>query len=178
LRYYEGVGLVARSPDASSGHRRYRDEDLDRCSTGLLRAMGVGIEDMRTYRQRVRGQGRRVTGPALLMPAIEAEIETLRTIWTIASEGACGRATEVMPTRRRGESAVADMDSAPRRGGAAMSPVLVPAGPAYVGTQLTAALLRDGRVRATVRSLEREASACAVRRGDADDSALEVVRAD
>jgi dihydroflavonol-4-reductase len=49
-----------------------------------------------------------------------------------------------------------------------------------VGTQLTAALLRDGRrVRATVRSLEREAEVrAAVRRGDADDSALEVVAAD
>jgi len=39
-----------------------------------------------------------------------------------------------------------------------MSRCWLPAGPAYVGTQLTAALLRDGRrVRATVRSLEREA---------------------
>ena len=61
-----------------------------------------------------------------------------------------------------------------------MSLVLVTGGSGYVGTQLIAALLRDGRrVRATVRSLEREADVrAAVRRGDADDSGLEVVAAD
>src|ERR1700689_5234449 len=60
-----------------------------------------------------------------------------------------------------------------------MSRVLVTGGSGYVGTQLIAALLRDGRsVRATVRSPEREAHArAAVRRGDADDSRLEVVPA-
>jgi nucleoside-diphosphate-sugar epimerase len=61
-----------------------------------------------------------------------------------------------------------------------MSPVLVTGGSGYLGTQLTAALLRDGRqVRATVRSLEREGDVrAAVRRGDADDSRLEVVTAE
>ncbi len=61
-----------------------------------------------------------------------------------------------------------------------MSPVLVTGGSGYVGTQLIAALLRDGRrVRATVRSPEREADVrAAVRRGAADDSSLEVVTAD
>jgi nucleoside-diphosphate-sugar epimerase len=61
-----------------------------------------------------------------------------------------------------------------------MSQVLVTGGSGYVGTQLIAALLRDGRrVRATVRSLEREADVrAAVRRGAADDSGLEVVVAD
>ena len=61
-----------------------------------------------------------------------------------------------------------------------MSPVLVTGGSGYVGTQLIAALLRNGRrVRATVRSPEREADVrAAVRRGDADDSGLEVVAAD
>ena len=61
-----------------------------------------------------------------------------------------------------------------------MSLVLVTGGSGYVGTQLIAALLRDGRrVRATVRSLEREADVrAAVPRGDADDSGLEVVAAD
>jgi len=60
-----------------------------------------------------------------------------------------------------------------------MSPVLVTGGTGYVGTQLIAALLRDGRqVRATVRSLDREAEVrAAVRRGAADDSGLEVVAA-
>src|SRR6202453_838087 len=61
-----------------------------------------------------------------------------------------------------------------------MSPVLVTGGSGYVGTQLIAALLRDGRqVRATVRSLASEGDVrAAVRRGAADDSALEVVAAE
>jgi nucleoside-diphosphate-sugar epimerase len=61
-----------------------------------------------------------------------------------------------------------------------MSLVLVTGGSGYVGTQLVAALLREGRgVRATVRSLEREGDLrAAVRRGDADDSGLEVLAAE
>ena len=61
-----------------------------------------------------------------------------------------------------------------------MSPVLVTGGSGYVGTQLIAALLRDGtEVRTTVRSLDREAELRkAVRRGGADDAGLEVVVAD
>jgi nucleoside-diphosphate-sugar epimerase len=61
-----------------------------------------------------------------------------------------------------------------------MSPALVTGGSGYVGTQLIAALLRAGQpVRATVRSTAREAGLrAAVRRGDADDAALEIVTAD
>ena len=61
-----------------------------------------------------------------------------------------------------------------------MTPVLVTGGSGYVGTQLIAALLRDGRrVRATVRSLQSEGDVrAAVRRGAADDGGLGVVAAD
>jgi len=85
LRYYEGVGLVGPiARDASSGHRRYRDEDLDTLQAlACLRAMGVGIVDMRTYQaNRVRGQEAAGEQRDLLLrhaERIEAEIETLRT---------------------------------------------------------------------------------------------------
>ena len=56
-----------------------------------------------------------------------------------------------------------------------MSPVLVTGGTGYLGTQLIAALLRDGRpVRATVRAPGDEGDVrAAVRRGGADDAGLE-----
>src|ERR1700712_5876298 len=51
LRYYEEVGLIGPiARDERSGHRRYRENDLDNLQAlACLRAMGVGIEDMRTY---------------------------------------------------------------------------------------------------------------------------------
>ena len=60
------------------------------------------------------------------------------------------------------------------------SEVLVTGGSGYLGTQLIAALLRDGRdVRATVRSLDGEAGVrAAVRRGGVGDTGLELVAAD
>jgi MerR family copper efflux transcriptional regulator len=85
LRYYEQVGLIGPVPrDGSSGHRRYREEDLDTLQAlACLRAMGVGIEDMRTY-QANRARGREAAGEQrdlLLSHAerIEAQIATLRT---------------------------------------------------------------------------------------------------
>src|SRR6201996_3075330 len=62
LRYYEEVGLVGPvDRDARSGHRRYRDEDLDVLQAlACLRALGMGIEDMRTYQaNRVRASRQR-----------------------------------------------------------------------------------------------------------------------
>ena len=70
--------------DESSGHRRYREEDLDTLQAlACLRAMGVGIEDMRTY-QANRARGREAAGEQrdLLLghaERIEAQIATLRT---------------------------------------------------------------------------------------------------
>jgi DNA-binding transcriptional MerR regulator len=62
LRYYEEVGLVGPvDRDARSGHRRYRDEDLDVVQVlACLRALGMGIEDMRTYQA-----NRARSGPAV-----------------------------------------------------------------------------------------------------------------
>jgi nucleoside-diphosphate-sugar epimerase len=61
-----------------------------------------------------------------------------------------------------------------------MSRVLVTGGNGYLGTQVIAALLRQGReVRATVRAVNSEPEVRdAVRRGGADDRGLEVVTAD
>ncbi len=84
LRYYEEVGLIGPiERDPNSRHRRYRDEDVDTLQAlACLRAMGVGIEDMRTY-QANRRLGHAAAGEQrdlLLRHAerIAAEIETLR----------------------------------------------------------------------------------------------------
>jgi MerR family transcriptional regulator, copper efflux regulator len=83
LRYYEQVGLIGPvERDESSGHRRYREDDLDTLQAlACLRAMGVGIEDMRTY-QANRRRGREAAGEQrdlLLRHAerIEVQIATL-----------------------------------------------------------------------------------------------------
>src|ERR1700745_3600082 len=60
LRYYEEVGLVGPvDRDERGGHRRYRDEDLDVLQAlACLRALGMGIEDMRTYQANRSRRGR------------------------------------------------------------------------------------------------------------------------
>jgi MerR family transcriptional regulator, copper efflux regulator len=86
LRYYEEVGLVGPvDRDARSGHRRYGDEDLDVLQAlACLRALGMGIEDMRTY-QANRGRGGRAVAAeqrdllARHAERIEAEIAALHT---------------------------------------------------------------------------------------------------
>ncbi|MFI5911520.1 MerR family transcriptional regulator [Dactylosporangium sp. NPDC051541] len=84
LRYYEEVGLIGPiERDPSSRHRRYREEDLDTLQAlACLRAMGVGIEDMRTYQaNRKRGQAAAGEQRDLLQrhaERIEAEIATLQ----------------------------------------------------------------------------------------------------
>ena len=83
LRYYEEVGLIGPvARDDSSGHRRYRESDVDALQAlACLRAMGVGIEDMRTY-QANRALGHAAAGDQrdiLLRHAerVELEIATL-----------------------------------------------------------------------------------------------------
>ncbi|MEV8214152.1 MerR family transcriptional regulator [Leifsonia sp. NPDC077715] len=84
LRYYEEVGLLGPiARDERSGHRRYAEGDLDSAQVlACLRAMGVGIEDMRTY-QANRRRGRAAAGDQrdiLLRHAerVEEQIATLR----------------------------------------------------------------------------------------------------
>src|SRR5580693_8821205 len=83
LRYYEEIGLIGPiERDPNSRHRRYREEDLDTLQAlACLRAMGVGIEDMRTY-QANRARGHEAAGEQrdlLLRHAerIQAQIATL-----------------------------------------------------------------------------------------------------
>ncbi|GAA4155319.1 MerR family transcriptional regulator [Leifsonia shinshuensis] len=85
LRYYEEVGLLGPiARDGSSGHRRYSEGDLDAAQVlACLRAMGVGIEDMRTY-QANRLLGHAAAGEQrdiLLRHAVrvEEQLATLRT---------------------------------------------------------------------------------------------------
>jgi DNA-binding transcriptional MerR regulator len=83
LRYYEEVGLIGPiSRDPSSGHRRYREKDLDDLQVlACLRAMGVGIEDMRTYQaNRARGNAAAAQQRDILLrhaERVELEIATL-----------------------------------------------------------------------------------------------------
>jgi DNA-binding transcriptional MerR regulator len=83
LRYYEEVGLIGPiARDPSSGHRRYGDQDVDNLQAlACLRAMGVGIGDMRTYQaNRALGHARAGDQRDLLLrhaDRLEAEIETL-----------------------------------------------------------------------------------------------------
>jgi MerR family transcriptional regulator, copper efflux regulator len=91
LRYYEEVGLVGPvDRDERSGHRRYRDEDLDVLQAlACLRALGMGIEDMRTYQVNRGLAGRDQGGQAVAAEQrdllrrhaerIEAEIAVLHS---------------------------------------------------------------------------------------------------
>ena len=83
LRYYEEVGLVGPIlRDDRSGHRRYRETDVDDLQIlACLRAMGMGIDEMRTY-QANRALGNAAAGEQrdiLTKHAtrIEGEIATL-----------------------------------------------------------------------------------------------------
>ena len=83
LRYYEQVGLIGPvARDAKSRHRRYSDTDLDALQAlACLRAMGVGIADMRTYQaNRALGNAAAAEQRDLMVrhaQRVEAEIATL-----------------------------------------------------------------------------------------------------
>ncbi len=85
LRYYEDIGLIGPiARDASSGHRRYRTEDLDVLQAlACMRALGVGIEDMRVYQaNRSRGNAAAAEQRDLLLrhaARTEAEIAAQHT---------------------------------------------------------------------------------------------------
>ncbi|MCI0157663.1 MerR family transcriptional regulator [Leifsonia shinshuensis] len=85
LRYYEEVGLLGPiARDESSGHRRYSDDDLDAAQVlSCLRAMGVGIDDMRTYLANRRdGHEKAAEQRDILLrhaDRVEEQIVTLRT---------------------------------------------------------------------------------------------------
>ncbi|MGY2896554.1 MerR family transcriptional regulator [Deinococcus sp. UYEF24] len=83
MRYYEDIGLIGPiAREASSRHRRYGEHDLDTLQMlSCLRAMGVGIEDMRAY-QANRALGSAAAGEQrdLLTrhaQRVETEIKTL-----------------------------------------------------------------------------------------------------
>lgn len=105
LRYYEDVGLIGPiARDPSSRHRRYRDSDVDDIQIlACLRAMGVGIEDMRVY-QANRKRGRAAAGEQrdILQrhaTRIEDEIETLQSHLAYLSAKA-----ELWDARDRGDT--------------------------------------------------------------------------
>jgi MerR family copper efflux transcriptional regulator len=80
MRYYEEIGLVGSiTRDENCGHRRYRTEDLNVLEVlACLRAVGMGIEDMRTYlANRLRGRAAAAEQRDLLLhhaERVEAEI--------------------------------------------------------------------------------------------------------
>jgi DNA-binding transcriptional MerR regulator len=82
LRYYEEVGLIGPiDRDQRSGHRRYGDDDVNALEVlACLRAVGVGIEEMRTYlANRSRGRSAYAEQRDILLrhaERIEQEIAT------------------------------------------------------------------------------------------------------
>lgn len=101
LRYYERIGLVPPIPrDESSGHRCYAEETVDDLTwLSCLRATGMGIEDLRRYRdQRVDGDAReqqlllqrhavRLRAELDQLQARLAYIETKARLWAAREAG-------------------------------------------------------------------------------------------
>jgi MerR family transcriptional regulator, copper efflux regulator len=124
LRYYEEVGLVGPvDRDIRSGHRRYDDADLDVLQAlACLRALGMGIEDMRTYQANRARSGTAVAADQrdLLLRHAErmtAEIAALHTRLDYLREKAAlwdarahGDAAAETAAQRRVHAALSRMD--------------------------------------------------------------------
>jgi MerR family copper efflux transcriptional regulator len=105
LRYYEEVGLVGPiDRDERSGHRRYGTDDVETLEVlSCLRAVGMGIDDMRTYLANRRvGQARAGEQRDLLLrhaERVEAEIAAQR-----ARLGYLREKAELWDARDRGDA--------------------------------------------------------------------------
>jgi DNA-binding transcriptional MerR regulator len=84
LRYYERIGLIDRvERDDSSGHRRYDSDELARIEAlARLRAVGLGVEEMRALMQS-RGHSPETTATKIALLAahrnkLDHEIKSLR----------------------------------------------------------------------------------------------------
>jgi len=75
LRYYEKAGLLEPIDRNGSGHRRYREGDLERIRfLTKLRATGMPIREIRRYAE-LMGKGEKTNGERLAM--LEAHRRTV-----------------------------------------------------------------------------------------------------
>ena len=124
LRYYEEVGLVGPvDRDTRSGHRRYDDADLDVLQAlACLRALGMGIEDMRTYQANRAGSGpavaaeqrdlllRHSTRMAAEIAALHTRLDYLQEKAALWDARARGDAAAEATAQRRVHAALSRMD--------------------------------------------------------------------
>jgi DNA-binding transcriptional MerR regulator len=76
LRYYERIGLLDDIGRASSGHRRFREEDLEWLSVlRCLRDTGMPIAQMRRYAELARGGEPTMTERLALLIEHDAQVE-------------------------------------------------------------------------------------------------------
>ena len=125
LRYYEEVGLVGPvDRDARSGHRRYGDEDLDLLQAlACLRALGMGIEDMRTYQANRARSGpavaaeqrdlllRHSTRMSAEIAALHTRLDYLREKSALGDARAHGDAAAEAAAQQRVHAALGRMDT-------------------------------------------------------------------
>ena len=124
LRYYEEVGLVGPvDRDTRSGHRRYDDADLDVLQAlACLRALGMGIEDMRTYQANRARSGpavaaeqrdlllRHSTRMAAEIAALHTRLDYLREKAALWDARAHGDTAAEATAQRRVHAALSRMD--------------------------------------------------------------------